>query len=553
MELTFHLPWFGRTFGLETAGLRGAILHLSTDERGRANWQAVEPGTAEGAGLPSIRGLSVPDATVHLDDERRHLKFDGTVSTLQGAGAGSRIRFVGTGQLNGRHAELALSGDALTSARRHQPYGFEYSAQSAGSRLEGHGSLANPFDFTVLETGFEAVGPDLKNLYFLTGVSLPETGAYRLSGRLVRKGDHLEFDHLRANSGQSDILADITIESHLNRPSHLEAQLSSQRLRWSDVGKRAPGGSAASPDREPLALPQTPLRLSGSRDADAVIRFHANRLEAGHATFRQARATVRIEHGSIEASPLDASLGQGAITGGIRIDATRPAPAVTADLHVSGLELQQFHADGSVAPVDGSVDARIKLQGSGHSVHEIASDANGKLTAVLPQGSVRASLAELAGLDLRALGLLGSRSAGETGIRCGVADFDLSHGTLTARTLIIDTEPVLITGQGTIALDSESLDLRLEGRPKHPRLRVRAPVLVRGTMRQPRFSVQPRNVLAQAGGAIALGMLLTPVAAMLAFIDPGLAKNQDCASLLAREQRPLEGSRPPAPPLPSRP
>ena len=39
---------------------------------------------------------------------------------------------------------------------------------------------------------------------------------------------------------------------------------------------------------------------------------------------------------------------------------------------------------------------------------------------------------------------------------------------------------------------------------------------------------------AQAGGAIALGMLLTPVAAMLAFVDPGLTKNAACAALLAQ-------------------
>jgi AsmA family protein len=147
---------------------------------------------------------------------------------------------------------------------------------------------------------------------------------------------------------------------------------------------------------------------------------------------------------------------------------------------------------------------------------------------------VRSSLAEFAGFDLRGLGLMASGNQEDTGIRCGVASFDAQDGTLTAQSLVIDTEPVLITGEGTIDLGSETLDLRFQGRPKHPRLRLRAPLLVRGTLRHPSFGVDPKKPAAQAGGAVALGVLLTPVAAMLAFVDPGLAKDADCTALLAQ-------------------
>ena len=46
-----------------------------------------------------------------------------------------------------------------------------------------------------------------------------------------------------------------------------------------------------------------------------------------------------------------------------------------------------------------------------------------------------------------------------------------------------------------------------------------------------------RFYAAQAGEAIALGVLLTTVAAMLAFVDPGLAEDMDCAALLADAQQ----------------
>jgi len=46
-----------------------------------------------------------------------------------------------------------------------------------------------------------------------------------------------------------------------------------------------------------------------------------------------------------------------------------------------------------------------------------------------------------------------------------------------------------------------------------------------------------------------LGLLLTPVASVLAFIDPGLAKDENCEAMLAEEHDATAG--PGAPPLPT--
>jgi len=57
--------------------------------------------------------------------------------------------------------------------------------------------------------------------------------------------------------------------------------------------------------------------------------------------------------------------------------------------------------------------------------------------------------------------------------------------------------------------------------------------LVQGDLRHPSFKVDAKKPAAQAAGAVVLGTLLTPVAALLAFVDPGLAKDANCAGLLA--------------------
>ncbi len=93
----------------------------------------------------------------------------------------------------------------------------------------------------------------------------------------------------------------------------------------------------------------------------------------------------------------------------------------------------------------------------------MAANADGTVILTLPQGTIRASLAELTGLDFRGLGLMLTKNKDDTAIRCGVARFQAHDGVLTSQTLVIDTDPVLITGAGTIQLDSEALDLEIQG------------------------------------------------------------------------------------------
>ena len=75
--------------------------------------------------------------------------------------------------------------------------------------------------------------------------------------------------------------------------------------------------------------------------------------------------------------------------------------------------------------------------------------------------------------------------------------------------------------------------------------RLRSPITLRGTLLHPAVGVKAENLVAQAGVAAALGTLLTPFAAALAFIDPGLAKNKDCSAVMAEVQADASDQTPP--------
>jgi uncharacterized protein involved in outer membrane biogenesis len=538
LSLCFELlPLFSRAFVISRLELEGATLHLLRDAEGRANWQAHEPGKAPLKGPPLIHSLSIPNAHVQLDDARRHLQFDGTISAqeVRAAGDVNPLRIAGTGQLNGRAVTFTIDGDSLATVSRTQPYHFVFVESSSGSRLSGEGFLTRPFDFRTLDARFQAEGEDLKDLYFLAGVTLPNTGAYRLTGKVARRDMHFQYDDLIATSGESDMHGTLSIETSGGRPK-INADLHSKLLRWADLGERAAGRGAAPEAANTRLLPDTALRLVGIRRDDSVVDYHAQTFEAGRVTLHEVGAHVTIDHGVLTVVPLSADLPVGKITGHLRFDATHTIPTANLDLRVADLRLGQFGRKGTVEPpLDGLLQARLTLRGSGRSLHELAAGANGAATAVLPHGAIRASFAELTGIDVtRALGLAVRKDRQETPVRCGIVSFQVHDGDMTAQSVVVDTDPILITGKGEIHLDSEALDLAVRGRPKSWRLvRLRSPVLIRGTLRHPSIGIEARNSIAQGAEAVALGVLLTPLAALLAFVDPGLAKDADCAALLA--------------------
>jgi AsmA family protein len=225
---------------------------------------------------------------------------------------------------------------------------------------------------------------------------------------------------------------------------------------------------------------------------------------------------MSIDHGLVIVPQLSADLPDGKVSAHVRFDGRPKIPTATLDLNVADVRLGQLaKKDPTRPPLDGPLQGHLKLTGSGRSIHEIASDANGSVTALLPEGTMRASLAELTGIDLRGLRMLLTKNKDETPVRCAVARFQLRKGTLTAQTLVIDTDPVLITGGGSIELATETLDLQIQGHPKHVRLlRMQAPVAIQGTLAHPSIGVEKEGRKFQ-------------------LVDPGKGKDVDCATLLA--------------------
>jgi AsmA family protein len=521
LQVTFNLPGSGRS-GIDGLKIEDATLHLFRDAQGRANWQRYDPQGGVNKGLPLIRHLWLPNAHVILEDQRRHLQFDGNMSigdAEDAAKGAAPLLMSGSGQLNGKAATFELRGEPLVSVALERPYHFTFSERASGSHLNGAGLLPQPFDFRMVDASFEAAGPDLKDLYFLTGVTLVNTGSYRLSGKFQRRADHTEFGELEVASGETDVRGSVETDASGGR-SKLTASLTSQVLHVADFGLRAAGRDNEPPAAQPMLMPDTVINLQAMPRSDAVVRFQARRVDVGRFAVRNLAVELVIDRGILTASPVSAEVLGGKLSARIKTDATQAVPLTEIDLSITDLQLAQLNrkagdpAAGGPAPIEGPLQVRLKIAGRGNSIHQVAASADGTATLRLPQGTIRTSLAELTGIDLRGLGLMLEKNKKEAVVRCGVADFSARQGDFTVERMLLDTEPVLISGAGQIHMQTEALQLTIHGEPKSMRiLRLEAPVLVGGSLARPSIGIRQHD-------------------SKLVLVDRGRARDADCSALV---------------------
>src|SRR5882757_3094345 len=515
ISVVFETPRLGRFFEIASLDIVGATLHMFRDVPGHANWQLKNPEKTMSPGLPIIHSLSVVDAHLFIEDAQKNRQFDGTLTAQDSNGPhGTKpLRIEARGQLNGRPVNFELLGDPLRTASRSEPYGFTLTERSSGSHIAAKGALKE-FDLLNLDASFEASGADLRDIYYLMGVKLIDTGSYRLSGKFSRRGNTASYSDLAVTFGQSDIRGSVSIALNKGLPG-IDADLISQSLRVADLGARAAGREPEPESPQPMLLSNAAPNADALRPMTAILRYRARRLAVGRFTLSTFAAKVTVDRGLLAVTPLSADVLDGKLTAQLKIDARKEIPAVDLDVKITDLQLGQYARKGGGPPaIEGPLDVRAKLTGRGKSMHEAAASAEGTVTATLPRGTVRDSFAELTGIDLRGLGLLLTKSTKEVPIRCGVASFQAHDGTLTASSLLLDTEPVLIAGEGVVHLGTENLDFVLRGYPKSVRFfQLRSPILIGGTLMHPSVGIQAHD-------------------SKLVLVDRGKAKDTDCERLL---------------------
>jgi uncharacterized protein involved in outer membrane biogenesis len=528
-------------------------VRLLRDASGRANWTFGDPNAPKKPlKLPAIQHFIINDGQLRYQDQQRDIFFLGTVSSNEHATGDGQGKFVleGKGQLNRSPFTALVTGGPLLNISPNRPYPFDAKVDAGSTHVTAKGDITKPFDLGRFETQVSVSGTDLNRLYALTGLTLPNTPPYKINGHLSRKGERFDFNKLNGRIGDSDVSGDLFVLAR-QRP-YLEADLQSKRLDFDDLGslvgaapRTGPGETASAGqkveavqrDATQRLLPDATLQVDRVKAMDAKVKYRALAVNAPNLPLRKVRLDLTLEKGVLTMDPIAFTFSRGDLAGKVRLDANPKVPRTDLDLRLTNAKLEDFitiKTDGKPA-IEGGVMARAKLTGYGNSVHRAASTANGQVTVVSPKGEIRQAFAELLGVNAsKGLILLLSKDNRETSVRCAVADFSVKDGIMTSNQIVADTGVVLARGKGTIDLQNERLDIKIDGDSKKPRLvRLFIPITIKGPFMSPKVGLETGGAVAQGGIAAALGTFITPLAAILPFVTGGEAKDADCTSLVA--------------------
>lgn len=550
-----RLATFPLLFGnriLRYANVDGAQVALEWDSGNKRNsWTFGDPNRPpKPLELPRIRRAAITQSGLTYRDPRMQLFADIDIDTVRASGTriNDDIRFSGRGTM--RAQPFTLSG-GLASPNETIAGGknaLTLHAIGLGNTLDISGTLPGPTELEGADLKLQARGGNLSRLFDFLGVAIPDTRRYRVTSALTYEDEVWKLTRINGVFGDSDLAGSLAVSQPKGRV-HLTADLTTRSLNIIDAGpfvgydpqrldKLGTSGTVQTVSGRPRVLPDAPLRVEALKRFDADVRYRVTKVRAESFPISNVDLTLALKNGLMELKPFNFIVAGGTVKSDVAID-TRPARVRTEyDIRLSptrlGTLLAGFGAEES--GTTGTVSGRIQMVGLGDSVRQSLATSNGRIAFVLPQGAFWTRNIQLAELDIGTFvqKMFQDKLKKPVQINCGLIAFTVRGGVAAADPILIDTQKNVVLGRGGFSFRSEAIDMAVRADGKTFSLfSGQSPVGVGGYFAAPRIDPISDELAGRAGTALGLGLLASPVAAIIPFVDPGDAKAAQCGPVLA--------------------
>lgn len=527
-------------------------IYLERKSVDAANWHfpALAPANPDAADAPDSRfnfpvidHLKISRGHIIFKDDRKGLNLDlqldsVTANDETAVAANSDFKkgytLSGKGRLQEQDFSITASGGSLSELRDASvSFPLRLTLEMGATKVLVDGRFRNPLKLDGVDALLKIEGANLADIFYLTSIPLPPTPNYTLEGQLTKSGDVWEYKEFKGLVGSSDLAGNLSYDLSGKR-GFLTADLTSNVLDAADLG----GFIGLEPEGETRQstklIPDVPLSRERLLATDLDIRLKAVKVDAPHLPFKGMDVRFDLHNGVLKLDPLNLALADGRVEGSIEIDANPTLPPIKMDLKLRQLNLNQFFKDTRFeANTRGFFGGKITLAGEGASLADVLATSNGDLALIMSGGEISLLLIEAADLDIcQALPLFVGKDK-STRINCGVMNFNVKDGMLTSNVVALDTKDSLLVGNVDINLKDEAINARLDAKPKDTSLlSLRIPITITGNLKSPSIGIDKEKTASRGAAAIVLGALLTPFAALLAFVEDGDAPDANCRALI---------------------
>jgi uncharacterized protein involved in outer membrane biogenesis len=520
-------PWsiFRGQLDVTALQLESPMLNLIRGKSGQRNWVLGHPKPGERAFgfLRGVAGLSITNGRMTLRDLQQGCEMRGRFDHRGGLSLPFHLKADGT--LRGATFILAGVGGPLNGPSVERPYPFLAEIIDGKTVIDARGTSGQPFDLYAYDLAIALHGPNLADLSYLFNLQTPNSAPFTLTTRAIGTGPQVRFERLKGRIGASDVAGSINSDQSTSR-HRVKADLRFGRWTKADIeaslatlpphsSTRAISGASAIGKPSRWLLSDAPFPVDRLRAIDVDSRIEAQSLEGYTAPLTDVRAHVVLDHGRLIFSDARGRIFGGELSGNVVLNARSPTPEVNIKGELRGAEMGKAPAL-SANGVRGRIGAQFLFVGQGASFHGAAAHAKGHARVEIGPGLMLRPAAFLLGGDL----LRAAVSLGDTrravSITCAAATFTASTGQFRTDDLLIQTPAGMTAGNGMIDLANERLTMTLTGHPTKKRLfQVAMPVKLDGPLARPTASLLPGANARKLGISGKLGILLSPVAAVL--------------------------------------
>jgi uncharacterized protein involved in outer membrane biogenesis len=525
------------------------VFNVLLAANGQNNWTLSPPAPTTDADPNAPPAVEVGDVIINGGTSHVIAPATNTNMTMSIATGGDADKRTLVIDAKGVYANQPITahviGGALLSIRDDAPYPVDLALANGGTHITLKGTVRDPLALTGADLNLTLAGPDMALLFPLTGIPIPKTPPYHVTGKLDFGDRRIKFTNMKGQVGSSDLNGALELDPHGTRLV-LTGVLSSRQVDLQDLGgfigsqpgrTTTPGQTAQQVQdvqravASPKLLPTTPINLPRIRAADIHITYRGDRILGKDVPFDSLSAKLDIDDGRIRLSPLRLGVGGGTLSGTIDLKPMGDGLDTDASVKLEHVNIATLLATWGLGSGQGPIDGTASLKGRGASLSAIVGHGNGALHVVMPRGGdVNALLIDLSGIELGRAFLAAINLPNKETIRCMVVDFVLQQGVLASRTLVVNTTDHIITGGGMVDLAREVLELHLRTDAKHFSIgSLAAPIRVSGPFKNLSFAPDAEVAL-RAGAAIGLGLLF-PAAAILPTIQFGVGDASPCAEV----------------------
>jgi len=544
-------------------------LLLETDTSGKSNLamdapvkdRTAEKGTDTGGwGLSRItfEEMRIEKGRVTYINHESKKRYTATVAVFTAGSTGpfgGRIRIEGKVAYNEEFFEVTGAvGSLATLADPALAWPVSLKLSMGDTVLAIDGSVNDPLARRGFRLYFSLKSKDPARLSRLSGLSKlpPLKSPLDISGRIIDTGkDSYSITDLKIMEGDNDLGGSVDLNLAGERPM-VKATLSARKLDLRPyIGK---GPDAVKTTGRGRIFSGEPLPFHALGKADAEVALRASQVLLPEIGLSDVNMGLTLKDEILDVNSLKAFLGKGSVDARLSVKPQGKTVLLTSSVKLHKVDITYLaNIVKAASGVEGNLDADIDIRARGTSVAGLMGSLTGKAVLLMGKGRMHQKVIDLLGSDLPSgvFRLVNpfDKEKPYAAINCFVGAFTMNNGLARATTLVLNTQYMVVVGDGTINLKTERLNLSLRPVPKEGigaspigKLGISASELTRpfklgGTLARPRLAIDPTRTAITLGRTIGAITLFGPAGIAAALMGKTSDEETSCAAAVSAAKK----------------